>query len=397
MGKSDVETIVHRDRRVRRDVFVGAVLGCIFLLWGAFRQLGFAWANGTAFVVILLVAALWLVITLVSQRRLRFGIRGILVLTALAAVLFAALGQRWYEVQSRRTALAAIEATGAEVKMQCWVTRDAWQPPGWLVSSVGVGFFADRWSLQISGTNIDNEALAKCDLNGYSSISINASNFNDDGAAALDGLTELASLSLNDVAMTDKGLAHLTTFRNQADISGEGLKHLAGLDRLHSVHLIRTRVTGEGLMYLRDANRLTTLWLTNSMITREGAAGIASLESLRELNLSGSYIGEAEVPYLVSLKNLRTLNLDGTDVTDQSMPHLAQLPYLEHLALGQTLVSDAGLVHLEELRKLKTVSLNDTNVTPEGVTQLQQALPACKVSFTVVQSPPASMFRRREN
>lgn len=57
MGKSDVETIVHRDRRVRRDVFVGAVLGCIFLLWGAFRQLGFAWANGTAFVVILLVAA----------------------------------------------------------------------------------------------------------------------------------------------------------------------------------------------------------------------------------------------------------------------------------------------------------------------------------------------------
>ncbi|MGC8643967.1 MAG: leucine-rich repeat domain-containing protein, partial [Isosphaeraceae bacterium] len=141
---------------------------------------------------------------------------------------------------------------------------------------------------------------------------------------------------------------------------------LPKLWNLESLSLQECAVTAKGLAPLSRLNRLRELNLSRMNHIRYGVGPtglsdaclvpIQGLTSLERLTLSGNRITDAGLAKLAGLSNLETLDLDATDVTD------------------------AGLVHLHALANLKTVDLAGTKVTLQGVKALQAALPGLDIN-----------------
>jgi hypothetical protein len=85
----------------RRVLTIGALVAMLAVL-GIFWYRGAAWANGQALAAVLIVMGIWLVAGSTVRHRFRFGMRTMLVLMTISAVLFAMVGRRWYEIQDRR-------------------------------------------------------------------------------------------------------------------------------------------------------------------------------------------------------------------------------------------------------------------------------------------------------
>ncbi len=164
-------------------------------------------------------------------------------------------------------------------------------------------------------------------------------------------------------------------------MSNAGLKHLAGLTRLHSLDLSGTRVSDVGLEHLKGMIDLKILFLNKTAVTGSGLRYLAGATGLEELSLSDSGVTDAGLENLKSYKNLRRLSLWGTSITDAGLAHLADLVRLEHLELIRTRITDAGLVHLRPLVDLYYLGMNWTLVTPDAARRLQQSLEDTQIVY----------------
>lgn len=138
------------------------------------------------------------------------------------------------------------------------------------------------------------------------------------------------------------------------DVSDEGLRHVAGYDRLRWLDLAFTNTTDDGVTRLEGARSLKQLGLEKTAVTDRSLAIVGRLEQLEELDLAGTRITDQGLAALAGLRNLKLLWLSGTAVTD------------------------AGLTHLEPLSKLETLHLEGTRVTPAGLSRLRVKLPRLK-------------------
>ncbi|MCA9101982.1 MAG: hypothetical protein KDA63_12555 [Planctomycetales bacterium] len=401
----------------RRVLTFGALAVTLAVL-AAFWYLGAAWVNGQALCAVLAVMFVWLVAGSTLRHRFRFGLRTLFVMMTIAAVLFALVGKRWYDIQGRRRAIAALEPMGVSVRYSVrregdWFrTDEGWLLPSWLIDVLGEDFFADPFAISLSQSQIDNQVLAATDLAGYPYVAVCLCNLDDDGMAALAGLVDLESLQINGTRISDAGLAHLSgcvnlTFLDLSNdnVSDTGLEHLAGLAKLQRLDLEGTRVTGVGLQHLRGSG-LTMLNLSAAPVTTAGLAEIGRLPALVSLRLDSTGITDADLAQLDRLTNLQYLRLINTNVGDAGLAHLEDLRNLEALDLGGTLVtadglahlagmnqlssldlercriSDAGLTHLEHVASLRQLNLEGTNVTAAGVARLREARPGCEIRWT---------------
>jgi hypothetical protein len=116
----------------------------------------------------------------------------------------------------------------------------------------------------------------------------------DDIAALLDGHPNLQSLSLG-----------------TCNITGNGLKHIAGFKFLQSVCLLFCRTITGGLVHLSGMRELQVLYLYSCNITNEDAECLAGISSLRELGLIACReIRDRTVEHLATgLKFLKILTL----------------------------------------------------------------------------------------
>ena len=153
-----------------------------------------------------------------------------------------------------------------------------------------------------------------------------------------------------------RNLPDVTTIElnNNPRVTDNGLKHLAGLNKLRVLYLYRANVKGPGIRHL--PRNLEILMLTHSPLTDEG---LASMQNMPRLS---------------------ALRVGFTDVTDTGLSNLSALSALENLELRNTGVTDAGLEHFRTLKNLRVLSLEHTKVTGAGVARLQKALPNCRIS-----------------
>ena len=147
------------------------------------------------------------------------------------------------------------------------------------------------------------------------SVNFDQTRITDGDLECLRGLTELRKLSLEDIQMTDAGMARLSE-----------------LVKLESVNL-------------RDT------------VSDTGISRLVALQQLRDLNLSYTPIGDAGIAHLVALPHLRRLALDGTKITDAALGRLRVLPNLESIRLGYTKITDFGLRSLAGLVCLRELGL----------------------------------------
>ena len=95
----------------------------------------------------------------------------------------------------------------------------------------------------------------------------------------LSSIRELVWLDLNDTAVGDDGLFHLSGLTglkrlrlDETQITDAGLAHLAGLTQLEQLNLYKSPITDAGLVHLAALANLKELSLQRTQVTAEGVA-----------------------------------------------------------------------------------------------------------------------------
>jgi hypothetical protein len=132
--------------------------------------------------------------------------------------------------------------------------------------------------------------------------------------------------------------------------SDEGIRRLAGTDRLESIEFDgEPRLTPQSLEYLP--------------------------RSLRELTLCGSRVDDEWLPGVGKLRALIKLDLSNTRVSDAGLKALGGLGRMQVLKLRNTDVTDRGIKQLARLKELRVLSLEGAYTTAEGGEELRGQLP----------------------
>ena len=236
------------------------------------------------------------------------------------------------------TALKSLEASGVSFG------RDA----AGNVTSVdasGVGSFGD--------TDID--PLTK--LKGLRDVNLSGTQVSNDGLVKLQGVKQLRKLEL----------------QTCANISDDGMQHLAALPKLEQVLLLYNSgsITNGALQQLAKIKSLRLLDVRGCVqISDEGVAHLATLPNLVALKLKTSGVTDKGVAHLARLSKLRSLHLESCRVSGDALQHLSGMKELEELNLYGTLVDDEGLAHLKGLSKLKILRFRDTAIAGTGLRHL---------------------------
>lgn len=189
--------------------------------------------------------------------------------------------------------------------------------------------------------------------------------------------------------VTDEGLVHLRPlkrlksleFTNAFELTGSGLRHLAGLKELTSINLYTTGVQGEYLRYLSDLPNLRSLRTSQTTMTDEGMPHIAKITSLEQLTMSNTTITDVALPYLDSLVNLKGLDIsENPCLTDQAIKQLQKHPDLEYVRVGNNNVSDECLPSLEGFAHLRILSIDRTFISLDGLARLQKVYPNARIT-----------------
>jgi len=228
---------------------------------------------------------IWFVVSLLLRRRFQFGLKSLLLFTALVAILCSWCAARMRQARRQKEAVLAIEDAGGHVLYDHEFRFDDGSvpqlphPPGW--------------------------PPPPCLLDLH---------FQHD-------------------------VAYLT-FSRATDAE---LIHLESLTSLDSLDLQHTDVTDVGLVHVKGLRSLRKLWLDDTQVTDAGLLNLKELSRLQCLDLSGTQVTDAGLVNLKELPRLQWLNLSRTQVTDAGLVHLKTLTNLKELLLYETHVSDHGV------------------------------------------------------
>jgi hypothetical protein len=141
----------------------------------------------------------------------------------------------------------------------------------------------------------------RCTAGGYSALkslphlyklSLEHSSLTPAGLTAIAQCAQLRSLVLMDAGLTDATLASLKSLRylehlnlnNNPKITDEGLKTLASLERLRSLHLAHTSITNKGLETLKSLEGLRTLNVVQTAVSQKALEQLAeAMPNLRNI------------------------------------------------------------------------------------------------------------------
>jgi hypothetical protein len=229
-------------------------------------------SKGWALLMALLAlgVAVCVMLTWFLRRRLRFGLRALLVLAVAVALPSGWL--LWEMDRGKRlgAAVAAIEELDGEVR---WTEPLG---PRWMRSLLGDGFLNTVWAVDFSNPRITDERVEQ--LRTVSPVDFGNPQVTDAGLEHLKPLSRLGSLGLVGAQISDAGLENIEGLKqlrvlwlSGTRISDAGLAHLEGLTQLQVLWLNGTNVSDAGLEHLRGLRQLRVLWLTGSRVTRAGA------------------------------------------------------------------------------------------------------------------------------
>lgn len=213
-----------------------------------------------------------------------------------------------------------------------------------------------------------------CALPRLSDLRIRGYAINDACMEAVAKCRNLSAFTLEEAAVTGKGLALLAglpleslTLYKCFTVREEDLAVLAEFPQLSRLSLRDMPLRGDFLRHL-NASQLTELRLYQTMVGDGSAEHLRHLKTLRRLDLSKTLVGDAGLKAAAELPALRELLLAETMVTDQGVSVLGPLPALEILDLtGNLGVTDQSVPILQNMPNLKTVFLDGTSVSRDGL------------------------------
>ncbi|HRK15342.1 MAG TPA: protein kinase [Prosthecobacter sp.] len=194
------------------------------------------------------------------------------------------------------------------------------------------------------------------------------------------------------------------------DYTDDDMRALAGLTRLESLNLIRTRVSFAGLGHFAKNRQLTTLGLIpppeeatpefahvveifpklthyrmKSPCTRRQVAALAAFRNLFTLTIEDEHATDESVLGVLDLPRLKYLRLNyggGENITPAAFQQLAAHKGLERInSDGLPLLTDDALMALADMRQLKQLELGPTpKLTAAGIAAFKKKRPDVKVT-----------------
>lgn len=212
-----------------------------------------------------------------------------------------------------------------------------------------------------------------------------------------------------DAGISDDGLAIIAErikgesvgldLRECADISNEGLAHIAGFDRLRII-LLPNHITNAGMRYISGLYGLEALGMNAARVSDAGIERLKWLEELRYLDLSFTLIGDEALSTVYFLKKLETLNLSGTRITDAGLERIWSLTNLRNLSLRFCSgITGHGMRHLRPMREMERLDISYTAVCDKGVAYVAELpnLVVFNAARTRISDAGAADLRKMEN
>ena len=206
----------------------------------------------------------------------------------------------------------------------------------------------------------------------------------DEGMPPLGAMPRLRVLALWCHRITGSCLRPLRGSRSLEELqfygsplSAAGFENIGAISNLKDLYFNQVDISDRNLWDLRNLTGLTRLTLdySQSKITDAGLIHLSGMTRLEWLDLTGCKITGRGLASLQEMRQLKRLCLGWTQVDDIGLEVIAGFPKLESLELHQTRVTDAGLVHLRDLKNLRKLSVRYTAVTPQAVDELKKAIP----------------------
>ncbi|MFN3192086.1 MAG: hypothetical protein ACE361_16360 [Aureliella sp.] len=179
--------------------------------------------------------------------------------------------------------------------------------------------------------------------------------------------------------------------RLRGGLTDSGLAHVAKLDKLTELSLVKTRITDKGLSRLVALKQLQRLDLSRTAVTDAGLKHLLQLKDLRALKLNYTYVSDVGLAHLAKLPHLESLELVGTNISSDGILVLRHLESLKTLAINSTRMSDETLEHLRHFQNLEQVSLSGYRHSFKGLIRLSRENPRLELFDLLVDSGLASL------
>ena len=243
------------------------------------------------------------------QRRLQFGLLGLLAFVAVCA-----LGLWWWRWHTREErALELLRAKGAEIE---WMT---------VYRHIVAGFPDDP---------------LPADEHHYSAF------VGPEWKGGNDGLDYLADLSrLTDVSIV-----------RARGVGDEGMRHLADIGELETLSISQVGISDVGMRWLKGMSNLRAVYFEGLCVGDDRIRHLEHLPNLHQLTITGDlFVTSKAVSNLNT--NLRYLELRGAAITDEGLKDFPPVDQLQELDLRDTLVTRQGLLHLKHLPRLTKIAI----------------------------------------
>jgi len=177
---------------------------------------------------------------------------------------------------------------------------------------------------------------------------------------------------------------HVVALRETA-IHSEFGRHVEQMPRLEAIDLSFVKlpyfdVTRQATI-LHDLPRLPNLRgvnLFDTNVTDADMQWLAACPRLEVIELSETDIGDHGLAHLTGLPRLRRLTISSDRISDRGCRAIADMPALEELLLASHNVHDAGVVELARLGTLRDLNIS-ASASEEAFNVLRRELPDCKL------------------
>lgn len=219
---------------------------------------------------------------------------------------------------------------------------------GAIVMGAGLFFFVPFWStfgpaIRHSIDNPETTVESRADIDGLPAHvdRLAAPTLNDSDLEYLAQRVSVTELDLGD----------------NSNITDDGMRHVADIQRLEHLSLIRTEVTDKGMRHLRRL-RLTYIALWHTQVGDMSLGYIAEMETMKQLQLKDcKNITDNGVAKLSKLEHLWMVNLGGcVQITDKSVNTLSKMPSVSFIQVFDCpKVTDAAISRFENAQPGRTV------------------------------------------
>ena len=164
-------------------------------------------------------------------------------------------------------------------------------------------------------------------------VTLNGERFNDSHLVHVGKLENIKSLYLPNTSVTDAGLEQhvrpmatlVNLYLTGSQVTDAGLQHLVGLDKLRVLYVNDLPITDDGLADVAKITGLAGLSLDYTQVTDAGLQD-----------------------HISKMPNVKMLFLRNTQITDEGLASLESMEELAHLDLKDTAVTDEGVARFQE-------------------------------------------------